>query len=517
MITYHNAEESFMGELSEIDLSGYEIVVRGSLTRELTARTFRIVHPTQRYISVQGRLNSVVATVAETVWVLAGRSDLEFLIRYLPRARNFSDDGRTWRAGYGPRLRNWHGTDQLREVVKLLRADPTSRRAAISLIDPAADFTDSRDVPCNNWIHFIQRNNRLDMSIAVRSNDVIWGFSGINTFEWSVLHEVVARAIDARVGSQHWLVSSMHLYERHFDRAATVLRLGPGTGVYNRGATTVPYEGSWEDLQDHLDEWFHVEDLIRRGLPNAVDAVDAYPEPLFRTFLRIVHSHWLMRVGDMEGARRAIDPLKGTDAGIAMGDYLARHGAAGETEVDTISSPAGSTTLGELREDLRTLHRRKSAAYGDSWKRRGELVGVLANVARKVDRLENLGSFPAGDPESWSDTVTDLAIYLIKYLTYLADVDSEVAQTLFGGDSPHGYSDGVEGFEFLLTALEPIEGDRRTTLNDLVGMFEHLELGARLGTLTMTERAQMAADMAGRCLSLLIRHAVIRGNEARLL
>ncbi|HET6483569.1 MAG TPA: thymidylate synthase [Actinoplanes sp.] len=330
MINYHNAEESFMGELREINLTGYEVIVRGSLTRELAARTFRIGHPTQRYISVQGRLNSVVATVAETVWVLAGRSDLEFLSRYLPRARHFSDDGKTWRAGYGPRLRNWHGVDQLREVVELLRSDPSSRRAVISLFDPSADYTDSRDIPCNNWIHFVQRSNRLDMSIAVRSNDVMWGFSGINTFEWSVLHEVVARAIDAHVGSQHWLVSSMHLYERHFDRAATVLRLGPGTGVYDRGATAVPYEGSWENLQAHLDEWFRVEDLIRQDAPNAADAVDAYPEPLFRTFLRIVHGHWLVRSGDIEGARRAVGPLKGTDAGIAIGDYFARHGAEDE-------------------------------------------------------------------------------------------------------------------------------------------------------------------------------------------
>ena len=517
MTTYHNAEESFMGELSEIDLTGYEVTVRGSLTRELTARTFRIVHPTQRYISVQGRLNSVVATVAETVWVLAGRSDLDFLKRYLPRAREFSDDGTTWRAGYGPRLRNWQGADQLRQVVELLRADPASRRAVISLFDLAADFTDSRDVPCNNWIHFVQRNNRLDMSIAVRSNDVIWGFSGINTFEWSVLHEVVARAIGAQVGSQHWLVSSMHLYERHFDRAATVLQLGPGTGVYDRGATTVPYEGPWESLQDHLDEWFLVEDLIRQGSPKAVDGVDAHPEPLFLTFLRIVHSHWLMKAGDIEGARRAIDPLKGTDAGIAMGDYLARHGAADETEPDAISSLVGSTALGDVRGALRTLHRRKSAAYGDSWKRRGELIGVLANVARKVDRLENVGNFAADDPESWSDTVTDLAIYLIKYLTYLADVDSEVAEALFGSESPRRYSNGVEGFEFLLAGLQPIERKRQAALDDLVNTFEQLERGARLGTLSMTERAQMAADMAGRCLSLLIRHAGIRGNEAELL
>lgn len=514
MTIYRNAEDAFLGELSEIDLTGHEIGVRGALTRELTGRTFQILHPTQRYISVRGRLNSVVATVAETVWVLAGRNDLEFLGRYLPRARDFSDDGKTWRAGYGPRLRNWQGTDQLREVVELLRSDPTSRRAVISLLDPATDFTDSRDVPCNNWLHFIRRNNCLDMFLAVRSNDVMWGFSGINTFEWSVLHEVIAQAVGAQVGSQHWLVSSMHLYERHFDRAATVLHSGPGTGVYDRGATTVPYEGPWEDLQVHLDEWFRIESTIRRGSPDVIDLIDAHPEPLLRTFLRIVHSHWLMTAGDTEGARLAIDPLHGTDAGIAMGDYLARHGATEGTGADTTLSPVSSTVLGDLRGALRTLHRRKSAAYGDSWKRRGELVGILANVARKVDRLENVENLLADDPESWSDTVADLAIYLIKYLTFLADADTAVAQTLFGGASPGGHSNGVEGFEALLNDLEPAEPEPGSALTDIVGMFERLELAARLDTLPMTERAKLAEDMAGRCLYLLTRQAKIRGNAA---
>lgn len=500
-----------MGELSEIDLAGHEIRVRGSLTRELTARTFHIAQPTQRYVSVRGRLNSVVATVAETVWILAGRNDLEFLGRYLPRARDFSDDGKTWRAGYGPRLRNWRGTDQVREVVELLRSDPSSRRAVISLFDPATDFTKSRDVPCNNWLHFVQRNNRLDMSISARSNDVVWGFSGINAFEWSVLHEVVARAIGAQVGTQHWFVSSLHLYERHFDRAASILQVGPGTGVYDRGATTMPYDGPWEDLDDHLDEWFRVEDMIRRGSATVVDAIDAHPEQLFRTFLRVVHGHWLMKAGDMEGARRAIAPLVGMDAGIAMGDYLARHSSAHDIDGGPAQAPSSSTTLGDLRGALRTLHRRKSAAYGDSWKRRGELVGVLANIARKVDRLEMLQDLQAGDPEPWSDTVADLAVYLIKYLTYLADADSAVAQTLFESDSRDVYSDGVEGFEALLARLEPVEREPHLAVAELVGMYEQLEQGARMETLPMKERARMAAEMAGVSLSLLIHNPGARG------
>lgn len=42
----------------------------------------------------------------------------------------------------------------------------------------------------------------------------------------------------------------------------------------------------------------------------------------------------------------------------------------------------------ELRDALRRLHRDKDATYRDAWKKRGEVISILANVARKVDRLE---------------------------------------------------------------------------------------------------------------------------------
>src|SRR5260370_17411486 len=46
------------------------------------------------------------------------------------------------------------------------------------------------------------------------------------------------------------------------------------------------------------------------------------------------------------------------------------------------------TPDGEFREAVARLHRAKDAVYRDAWKRRGEVISILANIARKVDRLE---------------------------------------------------------------------------------------------------------------------------------
>jgi hypothetical protein len=108
-----------------------------------------------------------------------------------------------------------------------------------------------------------------------------------------------------------------------------------------------------------------------------------------------------------------------------------------------------------LREAVRRLHWVKNAAYRDAWKRRGEVISILANIARKVDRLEyGLDGASTAGGESLLDTACDLLVYCLKYQAYLADVDADAASLLFGGtDIGPPYSDGLAGFESLLARL----------------------------------------------------------------
>jgi hypothetical protein len=114
------------------------------------------------------------------------------------------------------------------------------------------------------------------------------------------------------------------------------------------------------------------------------------------------------------------------------------------------------TPDGEFREAVARLHRAKNAAYRDAWKRRGEVISILANIARKVDRLEyGLDGAPATAGESWLDTAVDLLVYCLKYQAYLADLHSETAARLFGGSGVRPpYSDGPAEFEVLLSRAD---------------------------------------------------------------
>ena len=108
-----------------------------------------------------------------------------------------------------------------------------------------------------------------------------------------------------------------------------------------------------------------------------------------------------------------------------------------------------------LRGAVKRLHREKRAAYGNTWKRRGEVGSVIANIARKVDRLELAATgAPVTRDEGVADTVVDLLVYCLMYQTYLADADDQIAEQLFRDDFPPPYSENVNGFEVVLNQLD---------------------------------------------------------------
>ena len=269
--------------------------VRGERTRELRARLVEVSDARSRYLILPHRNNNVFASIAESMWVIAGRNDLSFLSAYLERAIDFSDDGVTWRAGYGPRLRNWNGVDQLAEIVKILRQDPLSRRAVASIYDPDRDFVASRDIPCNNWLHFLIRDGHLDLHVAARSTDVWWGFSGINAFEWTFLLEVMARWLKCSPGRLVFFSSSLHLYERHFDRASRLLASQPDRAT--SGAAELPrFDTDWEDAPAEWDEWMRLEAGIRSGQDLA--ALDCnLTDPLLLAYIRMIDLYWAAQSG----------------------------------------------------------------------------------------------------------------------------------------------------------------------------------------------------------------------------
>lgn len=420
--------------LAELVLDhGHENGSRNGRVMEATHVGIRLDKPWQREILLPGRKANIAAQIAESMWVLAGRNDIGFLSHYLPRAADFSDDGATWRAGYGPRLRKWDNlprgsrtsgqagpVDQLACVVELLRRDPLSRRAVMSIFDPTVDFAESKDIPCNNWLSFSNRLGKLDLHVAIRSNDLMWGWSGINAFEWSVLQEVVAGMLGIQIGSLHFSVTSLHLYQQHWAKARRIA--DEDTEVFSLNPSPRFNATGVDDTEalDHLiEQWFRVEYLIRCGAGSAAEYVDDFPEPMMQSWLRVLQWWW-------SGDHSYLKPLAGT--ALEYATHVSVQPPEREPLSVNVTSLTGSVQVtvpvpgshepgSEFIQYVNRTHEEKHAAYGDSWKRRGEMLAILPNIARKVDRL---GAGETSD-ETQLDTAMDLLVYLVKYRSWMMD------------------------------------------------------------------------------------------------
>ena len=163
--------------------------------------------------------------LAEALWMLAGRNDVEVPARYAKHIASFSDDGETLHGAYGHRWRYHFGIDQLSYIAAQLKKDPNNRRCVLSMWDARTDLVrpDGKDLPCNT-IATLQRNvdGALDLTMFQRSGDVIWGVMGANAVHMSLMQEYVALMIGCPVGFYHQVVSNFHAYVEVFNKLDSI-------------------------------------------------------------------------------------------------------------------------------------------------------------------------------------------------------------------------------------------------------------------------------------------------------
>lgn len=216
---------------------------------ELTGVLLELKNPRARIsrTETRGRMFSVLG---ELLWYLSGSSSLEFIQYYLRKYKDESDDGETIYGAYGPRLFAKNGKiDQIKNITRLLQNNPNSRRAVIQLFDAKDISTKRTTIPCTCTIQFFNRKNRLDMSVAMRSNDAFIGLAH-DVFAFTMLQELVARSLNIRLGKYKHFVGSLHLYEDCIPLTKTYLNEGWQTKI---AMPRMPDGDPWQSVKTLLD------------------------------------------------------------------------------------------------------------------------------------------------------------------------------------------------------------------------------------------------------------------------
>lgn len=228
MTEYHVDTQSQAWKIVVESLLGAPVVApRGLKVREMTNPTTVIIErPQTGFVDVEGRSLNHAITAVEGASLIGQCSVPEWITDQTRNFAPFANDGIFWGA-YGPRA---HG--DLGQIVSLLKRDPDSRQAVVTLYDSDRDLgrPDIRDVPCTLNIQFRLRDQRwgpedsdvskvLHMWVTMRSNDAWLGLP-YDLGQFSLLQYAMAEALGAGIGTYTHSAGSMHLYEKNWDDAA---------------------------------------------------------------------------------------------------------------------------------------------------------------------------------------------------------------------------------------------------------------------------------------------------------
>ena len=92
-----------------------------------------------------------------------------------------------------------------------LRDDPDTRHAAISIYDAKEHNRYDKDTPCTYAIQFSIVDEKLCMSVYMRSNDIWYGFCN-DQYQFASLQEMVADRLSIETGWYYHHAHNMHLY-----------------------------------------------------------------------------------------------------------------------------------------------------------------------------------------------------------------------------------------------------------------------------------------------------------------
>ena len=181
-------------------------------TKALFNVGFYILNPSDNVITNKERKWNIEYARAEWQWYLTGDRNITKLGKIYgkipPIWIKMADDEGNVNSNYGYQ---WKRCDQLDNVVNLLREIPNTRQAAISIYDAKEMHKYDNDTPCTYAVQFTVVENKLNMCVTMRSNDLWFGFCN-DQFCFSKLQELVSERTGYKMGTYYHFAHNLHLY-----------------------------------------------------------------------------------------------------------------------------------------------------------------------------------------------------------------------------------------------------------------------------------------------------------------
>lgn len=173
----------------------------------------------------------------EWLWYLGADPMDDSIMEHAKMWQKLKQPDGSFYSNYGQYIfaRNEQGDSPFKYVIKTLQKDPRSRRASIVLLQPHHLFEENTDTVCTYAINFSIEDNVLNMTVMMRSNDIVFGLTNDAFCFWNLMefvYAVLARSIPGlQRGTYTHFTNSLHVYDHHYEMLRRIL-LHPNGNYY---------------------------------------------------------------------------------------------------------------------------------------------------------------------------------------------------------------------------------------------------------------------------------------------
>ena len=216
MWIFNNADSAFDYYKSQILNKGVDF----DDTKALFNVGFTIEHPMDNHIDCKQRDWKQSYAEAEWQWYLSGDRNIKKLGELYGKVpeiwKRMADNAGNVNSNYGWQ---WKRNEQLDYVVDMLKHNPKTRQAAISIYDgkEIKNAHYNNDTPCTYAVQFTILDDKLNMCVTMRSNDLWYGFCN-DQYCFSRLQLMIADKLEIRLGTYFHFAHNLHLYNNIIEK-----------------------------------------------------------------------------------------------------------------------------------------------------------------------------------------------------------------------------------------------------------------------------------------------------------
>jgi thymidylate synthase len=214
---------TFKDLILDIEKNGAVTQPRDMKVKERTVQTLEF-NPTEPFANFNKRKFNWKYFAGELAWYMRKDRDVDYIGQFSGMWSTLTNPGTNEiNSNYGSLLFG----DQLQWVLDSLKADKNTRQAIAFLNQPKFQFEGNKDFVCTMYLNFFIRDNKLNMKVQMRSNDIFYGLTFDAPFFAFVQQHMRLWLLetypDLELGTYYHCADNIHFYERHFELAENII------------------------------------------------------------------------------------------------------------------------------------------------------------------------------------------------------------------------------------------------------------------------------------------------------